>query len=304
MSRTESAAPARPFSLTFVKATRAHEEHAESNRDYGLIDPESRLAVICDGVGDFIGAEQAARLAARTVRTCWRQRVEDFLQANEHEQTDELDAVLRSLLEQANKALQALDARLKRRTGRDDDKKVYAGTTIALALLPQEAGYLMGYAHIGDSRVYLLRGQEGLQRLTVDDGYFEWKIGKGELDAADAQRIEQASSAEQLSEQDREHFAQRNGISQDLGEKDITLHVGQIAIRPGDRVLLTTDGIHDNLTDAEIEETARRGARTTLAKTLLKRAVERSRQEKTLCLRAKKDDKSVITISCYALAEQ
>jgi protein phosphatase len=38
---------------------------------------------------------------------------------------------------------------------------------------------------------------------------------------------------------------------------------------PGDRILLCTDGIHDNLTDVEIEEVLRARPRTTVAKALM-----------------------------------
>lgn len=180
----------------------------------------------------------------------------------------------------------------------------YAATTIALALLlPLADGYLMGYAHVGDSRVYLLRENEALCRLTADDGYFEWKIGRGELNAEDAWRIEQSSAAEQLSEQDREHFDKRNRISQSLGDEAITLHTGQVVVRAGDRVLLTTDGIHDNLTDAEIEEIVRKSARTAAAKTLLKHTIASAQQDQKQHLRAKKDDLSAIVITCQAPVE-
>lgn len=309
----QSVAP-RCLSLAFAKATRAHEEHPERNQDYGLIDPESRLAVICDGVGCVVasvGAGQAARLAARTIRDHWRRVLatlaEDPSRHGWQTQDFDLEAILCRLLEEANQAVLALDERLMKRAQKNaesDEKGGFAATTIALALLlPQEDGYLLGHAHIGDSRVYLLRRDEALRRLTADDGYFEWKIGKGELNAEDAWRIEQSTSAEQLSEQDREHFDQRNKISQSLGDKTITLHTGQIAIHAGDRILLTTDGIHDNLTDAEIEETARKAARTIAAKTLLQRATERSRQDQEVHLRAKKDDMSAIVITCHAPAE-
>src|SRR5258707_3797948 len=210
------------LSLTFAKATRAHEEHPQRNEDDVLTDRESRLAVICDGVGHVTGARQAARAATRTVRARRREtlaarRAEGQEQSACQIPAEELDATLHYLLTEANTAVLAVDARMARRARADENakKKGYAGTTIALVLLlPQGDGYLMGYAHVGDSRVYLLRSQEPLQRLTADDGYFEWKMGKGELNAEQAWRIEQTSSSGQLTQQDREHFTNPNRISQ------------------------------------------------------------------------------------------
>lgn len=77
------------------------------------------------------------------------------------------------------------------------------------------------------------------------------------------------------------------------------MHVGQTTLNAGDRVLLCTDGIHDNLTDAEIEVILRKSARTTAAKVLLRETIERSQQDTKVCLRAKKDDMSAIVITCH-----
>ena len=59
-----------PF--TFAKATSPDQRHPERNEDYLLTDQASGLAVICDGVGGVSEASQAARTAARSVRTNWR----------------------------------------------------------------------------------------------------------------------------------------------------------------------------------------------------------------------------------------
>ena len=285
-----------PTPCTFAKATKPHQEHPESNRDSLLTDQESRLAVICDGVGDVMGAGQAARLAARTIKKRWQ----DLLTPDAE---PDLADVLQQLLEEANRAVLALGMRLakkEQKTDKDGKHTHYAETTIALALLyPHGDGYLMAYAHVGDSRVYLLRRDEPIQRLTVDDGYFTWIMGKGELNEQDALRIDQASRAEELTEEERAHFDMRNGISQSLGSEGLTFHLGQIEICPNDRILLCTDGIHDNLTDAEIERILRAGARTTVAKKLLQQAVERSQQDDKVHIRAKKDDMSAIVITCH-----
>lgn len=290
-----------PF--TFAKITRSHQEHPEANRDYLLAHSESGLAVICDGVGDVVGAGQAARLAAKTIKTRWQHMLTQLAPGA----IPDLAVASRHLLEEANQAVLALGERLAKNekpSTEEGKKQHYAETTIALALLsPHQDGYTMAYAHVGDSRIYLLRPNEPLRRLTVDDGYFLWVMNKGELNEQDALRIDQASRAEELSEEEREHFNKRNGISQSLGGEHPTFHLGQIELYPNDRVLLSTDGIHDNLTDAEIEELLRKGARTTVARTLLQHTVERSQQDENLCIRAKKDDMSAIVITCHFSSE-
>jgi protein phosphatase len=144
-----------------------------------------------------------------------------------------------------------------------------------------------------------LRKGAPLRLLTVDDGYFLLKMKKGELNEADAQRIDQASSADQLSSEEREHFEKRNGITQSLGDEQIEPHVNQLPLCPDDRILLCTDGIHDNLTSAEIAEILTKHARTTAAKALVQHAAARSQQDKEVYIRAKKDDMSAIVVTCH-----
>ena len=52
--------------------------------------------------------------------------------------------------------------------------------------------------------------------------------------------------------------------------------------------------IHDNLTNAEIESILRKGARTTVARELVRQALARSREE---CLRSKRDDISAVVVT-------
>lgn len=293
--------------FTFVQASNAHQEHPERNEDYLLIDRRSGLAVVCDGVGSVIGADEAARIAARTIKRRWRRMLSQVpdpsMPASARGESLDLDDALCRLLENANKAVLALEKRLKKKEIKSDDENKdagYAAATVALALFYRDHdGYFLAYDHIGDSRVYLLRKDEDLRRLTIDDGYFLLQQNKGELSEQDALRIDQASSANQLSEKEREHFEKRNVITQSLGGEKLTLHSGQIELCPGDRVLLCTDGVHDNLTDTEIEAILRTGARTTVAKALLRRAYTRSQQDKEVHMRAKKDDMSAIAVTYH-----
>ncbi len=294
-----------PF--TFAKETSPDQRHPERNEDYLLTDQASGLAVICDGVGGVSEASQAARVAARSARTNWRHMLTQGITASLPAVTPAPDLVdgLQQVLEKANQAILALDRRIAKKQQEQSEKKDGAATTIALAVFsPHSQGYLMTHAHVGDSRIYLLRKGAELQRLTVDDGYFSWMMGKGEMNEQDAWRIEQASVADQLSETDREHFEKRNKISQALGDESITVHVGQLVLCPGDRILLCTDGIHDNLTDVEIEEVLRARPRTTVAKALMQRAITCSQQDKAVHIRAKQDDMSAIVVTCHFSLEE
>ena len=157
----------------------------------------------------------------------------------------------------------------------------------------------MVYAHVGDSRVYLLRGDEPLQRLTSDDGLLAKLVENHVVNEMDALRIDQAMRADQLSDTEFSYFRLRGGITQALGgPQPPNIHVNQVPVYPGDRILLCTDGIHDNLVDEEIEEILRTGARTSTARLLIENSIRRSHQERDTTVRAKPDDMSAIVITC------
>lgn len=318
-------------SFTFARATKAHEGHPERNEDMLLVDAERGLAAVFDGVGGSEGGEVASRLGARTIRGAWKR----FLPQRQPEHSPELlilnndlsiEPILCDLVQEAQDAINAEGERRAERAKKaretltkeengnaeekaggeehEEPKESYPETTVAAVLLCRQVGvdgYVLGVAHVGDSRVYLLREGQPLQRLTRDDGYFTLRIEDSTINEEDALRIDQATEAEQLNDTEREIFHKRNGITQSLGHREYkknpipTIHTAQTTVMPGDRILLCSDGIHDNLTDNEIEALLRQAARTTVARHLVQSAIDRSHEE---CLRAKKDDMSAIVITC------
>ena len=157
----------------------------------------------------------------------------------------------------------------------------------------------MVYAHVGDSRIYLLQEREPLRRLTSDDGLLAKLVENQVVNYSDALRIDQAMRADELSDTELSYFRLRGGITQALGGPlPPTIHVDQISIYPGDRILLCTDGIHDNLTDTEIEEFLKTGARTAAARLLVEQSLLRSRKERDFTIRAKPDDISAVVLTC------
>src|SRR6185503_15786006 len=101
-----------------------------------------------------------------------------------------------------------------------------------LVLLPQ--GALV--AHIGDSRVYRLRGQT-LEQLTFDHSLV-WEM----------------AAAGQMTEHDVPSYIPKNVITRSLGPH-ATVHVdleGPYSAVPGDKFLLCSDGLSGPITDEEM----------------------------------------------------
>ena len=145
--------------------------------------------------------------------------------------------------------------------------------------------------------VDFLREHQALTCLTRDDGYLTQLVERQTITEADALRIDQATHPDQLSETELSYFKKRYEIFQMLGASHITIHSDQTSIIPGDHILLCSDGIHDNLTNDEIEEVIKQIDTTTIVEVLVERALERSRQESNVTMRAKPDDMTAVVIT-------
>ena len=296
-----------PASFTFAKYSVPKEERPDGNEDCILVDSRRGLVAVFDGVGGSAAGGVASQLAAQIVRRGWKrflqERQKDAGQSGMLEGCDitEVRSVVQQLLLEAHEEIRADGVQRARASGGDADKDVQA-TTVVLAVFCRNNegdGYTMVYASVGDSRIYLLREHEELTRLTTDDGWLTKMVRENVVSEADARRIDQASHPDELTEAEREHFDKRNGITQALGDRQpVDIHLGDIAILPGDRILLCTDGVHDNLLDVHIEDMMKYGARTTVARLLVQSAIMGSHQESTASMRAKQDDMSAVVVTC------
>ena len=287
-----------PF--TFAHRSIACERHPTRNEDNILIDELGGIAAVFDGVGGSAAGEIASQTAAQATRQAWQHILEQQQQRRrvhtllEDRDTLNLHDILQNLILEADERVRTDGAQ---RAGTDD-----LATTVALAVFSRQPGtrnFTMVHAHVGDSRIYLLRGQERLQRLTSDDGLLAKLVENQVLNEFEALRIDQAMTAQQLSEIEFSYFRLRGGITQALGGPlPPTIHTDQITIYPEDRILLCTDGIHDNLTDEEIEEILRNSHRAATARTLIEHSLQRSHQDRSTTIRAKPDDMSAIVITC------
>lgn len=100
---------------------------------------------------------------------------------------------------------------------------------------------LMKILNVGDSRTYLIRNKKIL-RLTKDHSLLQQEVDKG------------------TPENEAEKLIPKNIITRALGIKeDVEPDLYKYELNIGDRIILTTDGVHDLLKDDEILKIARRG---------------------------------------------
>lgn len=191
----------------------------------------SLLAVVADGMGGHRAGEVAAEIAVETVHR--------HVAASDGRHPV---AVLAQALRLASEAI--------RRVGAADDRRQGLGTTCVAAWVLGRRLYI---ASVGDSRLYLLRGHT-LHQLTTDHSWVQEAVEKGALTPEQARRHPMAHII-------RRYLGAPNGVRPDLrlklrrGESDTQARRNQgLALRPGDRLLLCTDGLTDLVDDDEIRE--------------------------------------------------
>jgi PPM family protein phosphatase len=118
-----------------------------------------------------------------------------------------------------------------------DEKVAGMGTTLTAALVE---GDRVRLAHVGDSRAYLLRDGD-LRLLTEDHTLVHRMVTEGEI-----------------SKEEAESHPQRSVLTRALGVDTIVdVDDDTVQVRPGDRLLLCTDGLTSMVSEQAIEEVLR-----------------------------------------------
>lgn len=197
-----------------------------NNEDNLCVDEALRLYAVADGLGGYDAGEVASALAVDALRA--------FVERCRRDPEGTWPgrgARTRSLNENllAMGALEAHRAIASQKKGTSSQM----GSTIAVALLE---GRTLTVAHVGDSRVYLLRGR-ALQSLTVDHSmYAQLKASGAEVPP-------------------RHLFQFKNQITRALGlPADHLADTSVFEVQRGDRLLLCTDGLYDPFTDEALAE--------------------------------------------------
>jgi PPM family protein phosphatase len=185
------------------------------NQDDYYVDPEGRFFIVADGMGGHAGGQEASRIATETVRF--------YLEKYWDSQDASADLLEQAFLE-ANRAI------LKDQ--RQHPERSDMGTTAVVVVFRDEQPLC---AHVGDSRLYRLRGAK-LEQITEDHTWVAMAMKTGDI----------------TPDQARSH-PWRHVLAQCLGRDDLRhIDIQLLQVQPNDRLMLCSDGLTEELSDHAI----------------------------------------------------
>jgi protein phosphatase len=199
------------------------------NEDCFLADAALGLYVVCDGMGGGNAGEVASRMAIDTILAHVQALVGSAAGDTERE-----DLQLTEATNQLVRAIRSANAAVFQASWKDP-KYAGMGTTVAAIRL---SGALLSIAHVGDSRVYLIRNGT-IQALTLDHSWVAEQVAQGHMTEEEAQRS-----------------PRRNIVTRALGvESTVEIEVAEMPVLSGDVLLLCSDGLTHGVRCSDILQT-------------------------------------------------
>src|SRR5436190_784071 len=194
-------------------------EHNEDNmafvipKDSQVMASKGALFIVADGMGGHAAGEVASEIAVDTVSNMYYQ-----------EDSKDVAVSLLRAIRRANASIHQRAAENMLRSG--------MGTTCVAAVLRGNMSYI---ANVGDSRAYLVRGNQ-VRQISQDHSWVAEQVRAGLL----------------TEDQARSH-AQRNVITRCLGtQPDVEIDVFPVELQESDALVLCTDGLSGLISDEEL----------------------------------------------------
>lgn len=212
----------RAHRLSWAGATDQGRERKANEDRFGVF-PEVGLAVVADGMGGAAAGDVAAQMAVELVGEALVDPDVTWPSGMARPVAMGLPRLV-AAIERANHCIHGAALRTPAWRG--------MGTTIVAALA---SGDRIALAHVGDSRIYRLRGRR-LELMTEDHSLFNVCVRAG---LADPDHPEQ--------------FARRNMITRALGiEPVVEVEARLVDVVPGDTLLLCSDGLTGPVAQCEL----------------------------------------------------
>ena len=207
-----------------------------NNEDSFLADPVLGMFAVADGMGGHASGEVASRLAVESLR----ESIARARQEKEANLSADSTAVLSSPANLLVNSIRLANQKIYKAAQENREYKGM-GTTLVAVYFAATPSLV---AHVGDSRLYHLRGQ-AVQQITEDHSWV-WEQYKQGLIAREAI----ATSPH------------KNIVTRALGiQPTVDVDIQDLEVQRGDFLLLCSDGLSDLVRDEEMVVTAGRNAK-------------------------------------------
>jgi len=199
-----------------------------NNEDNFGFDSRYGIFVVCDGMGGQAAGEVASKMGVDVLLKYFRELAPAPANGSRLSITptakDATSGALAQAIDLANRTIYT--------AGHDGRAHSGMGSTIVAALV---RGHSLAIAHVGDSRIYLIR-QGNIEQLTQDHSLVMEQVRMGYITR------EQAETSEL-----------QNVILRALGsEEAVEPDIEELIALPGDTLLMTSDGLTRHVRDEEI----------------------------------------------------
>jgi serine/threonine protein phosphatase PrpC len=228
-----------------------------NNEDNFGFDSRHGIFVVCDGMGGQAAGEVASKMGVDILLDYFRNQASAVGMQSLNGQNGSSGAQsLANAIQLANKTIF--------QAGQEQNGRNGMGSTIVAALV---RGNALAIAHVGDSRIYLVR-QGTIQQLTQDHSLVMEQVRRGYI------TLEQAQQSEM-----------QNIILRALGSEEVVeADVDDLVAMPGDVLLMTSDGLTRYVPDDEILKIVLQPRLEKACGELVKTARERGGDDNITCL--------------------
>ena len=215
--------------LSFWAATDVGKKR-EINEDNFLVDKKLSLFVVADGMGGHASGEVASKLAVHEFRNAveaGHEAIEKYAKAEPSVRPQDVLTLLENAVQAAGQAVY--------HKGVAEPEKRGMGTTTSALLIAGDRGFI---AHVGDSRIYMLRAGQVVQ-LTEDHSLVNELIRRGRVTKEGFETSP--------------YKAYKNAVTRAVGVYEtVQGDTIDFELLPGDQFLLCSDGLHFYLNDQRI----------------------------------------------------
>ena len=204
--------------LKWGAATHTGLVRSENEDSYVVDEP---VFAVADGMGGHLAGEVASQMAVATLR----RRADD-------RSLPDVDSII--------DAVRSANLEINDAAASSADQRGMGTTLTALAVVGSDGNEQLALVNVGDSRAYVLRNDRFVQ-LSVDHSYVQELIASGQLAAAEAR-----------------FHPHRNIVTRALGiDRSVQIDAWTLTLVTGDRFLLCSDGLVDEVVDETIADLLR-----------------------------------------------